>query len=317
MNAAVLEDPGQPLALLDVARPVLQADEELLRVDICGGCHSDLHIVDGDTPGLQATTKAPLIPGHEVVGIVVERGADVTHLELDLRVGVAWLQSACRACAQCRERNENPCRRRIVTGMMVDRGYADFMRAEASHALPVPDALRSIEAAPLFCTGVTSYRALNNAGAARGHVAADKLAAARALGAAHHIDARASDAAKSDLAPWAVPTLPSSHRRYGRLTTTHSSTCGPAGRCRSSVCRPSRSPSTHAPSSPASTASLAVPSIPATMLAPRWTSLLQASRAAKFTRVGSTRSMMSWHRCAGAASGVAACGCRLGTESTR
>ena len=226
MKAAVLQAFGQPLALCDLPRPEALADEVLLQVLACGVCHSDLHIVDGDTPGFKAATKAQLIPGHEVVGTVVARGSDVTHLDVGQRVGVAWLHQACGTCELCLDGRENLCRKGSVTGMNVDGGYAEFMRAKASHALPIPAALDSVEAAPLFCAGVTSYRALYNAGLCAGQrvavvgvgglghlavqiavaagaeviaidLADDKLAAARALGAAHALDARSPDTAKA------------------------------------------------------------------------------------------------------------------------
>jgi propanol-preferring alcohol dehydrogenase len=163
MKAAILPDFGQPLRLEEVPRPEPEADEVLLQVEVCGVCHSDLHIAEGDLAGFRAATKAHLVPGHEVIGRVVARGAAVEHLALGDRVGVAWLHQSCGVCEQCREGNENLCRKQVVTGMMVDGGYAEFMRAKASHALPIPDALSSAEAAPLFCAGVTVYRALKNA----------------------------------------------------------------------------------------------------------------------------------------------------------
>ena len=235
MQAAVMQDFGQPLALREMPRPVPGADEVLIQVQACGVCHSDLHIIDGDTPGFKAGTKAQLIPGHEVVGTVVERGTAVTHLAIGQRVGVAWMHDSCGQCEQCREGLENLCRKiRTVTGMTVDGGYAEYMRAKASHALPVPDALSSIEAAPLFCAGVTSYRALYNAGLRAGQrvavvgvgglghlalqialaagaevialdVAEDKLDAARALGASHAFDARSRET------PRAVAALGGAH----------------------------------------------------------------------------------------------------------
>jgi propanol-preferring alcohol dehydrogenase len=163
MKAAVLADFGQALVLEDVAQPVPEADEVLLQVEVCGVCHSDLHIALGDLPGFRGVTKPRLIPGHEVVGRVVAKGADVDHLNVGDRVGVAWLHSACGGCEQCAEGRENLCRKGVVTGLMVDGGYAEFMRAKASHALRVPDVLTSEQAAPLFCAGVTVYRALKNA----------------------------------------------------------------------------------------------------------------------------------------------------------
>jgi propanol-preferring alcohol dehydrogenase len=226
MRAAVLQAFGQPLVLLDLPMPAPLADEVLVKVEACGVCHSDLHIVDGDSPAFKAATKAQLIPGHEVVGRVVARGADVRHLAIGERVGVAWLHHACGVCELCLSGRENLCRKGTVTGMTVDGGYAEFMRAKASHALPIPDALSSVEAAPLFCAGVTSYRALHSAGVGPGHrvavvgvgglghlavqiavaagaeviaidVADDKLASARALGAAHAFDARSPDTPKA------------------------------------------------------------------------------------------------------------------------
>ncbi|MBI3369108.1 MAG: zinc-dependent alcohol dehydrogenase [Burkholderiales bacterium] len=235
MQAAVMQDFGQPLALRELPMPVPETDEVLIKVQACGVCHSDLHIIDGDTPGFKAGTKAQLIPGHEVVGSVVQRGADVSHLAIGQRVGVAWMHHSCGQCEQCREGLENLCRKiRSVTGMTVDGGYAEYMRAKASHALPVPDALTSADAAPLFCAGVTSYRALKNAGVHAGQrvavvgvgglghlavqiaramgaevialdVAEDKLAAARTLGAAHAFDARAKET------PRAVAALGGAH----------------------------------------------------------------------------------------------------------
>lgn len=226
MKAALLPDFGQALSLEDIARPVPEADEVLLQVETCGVCHSDLHIVDGDLAGFRAATKPRVVPGHEVIGKVVEKGAAVEHLKIGDRVGVAWLHSACGVCEQCREGNENLCRKGVVTGLMVDGGYAEFMRAKASHALPVPDSISSAQAAPLFCAGVTVYRALKNAGAAAGQrvavfgvgglghlavqiakawgaeviafdVSEEKLALARELGASATINVTDPDAIKT------------------------------------------------------------------------------------------------------------------------
>jgi len=225
MKAAILLAFGQPLSLEDVPRPVPEADEVLIAVEACGVCHSDLHIADGDMPGFRAAAKPRLILGHEVVGRVVERGAAVTGLAIGDRVGVPWIHAACGECEPCREGNENLCRRAVVTGMMVDGGYAELMRAKAAFAVPVPASLGAAEAAPLFCAGVTVYRALKNASVGRGqrvgifgvgglgHLAVqiaaaqgaevfgfdlgdDKLALARELGAVHAIDVRGTDAVK-------------------------------------------------------------------------------------------------------------------------
>ncbi|OGA16495.1 MAG: hypothetical protein A3G25_10595 [Betaproteobacteria bacterium RIFCSPLOWO2_12_FULL_63_13] len=164
MKAAVLREFGRPLRIEEVPKPLPEPDEVLVKVEACGVCHSDLHVIDGDQAGFKAMTKQALIPGHEVVGRVVQTGSSVRGLHVGDRVGVAWMHASCGACDQCREGRENLCRRFVITGVMVDGGYAQFMRAKASHAIPVPDALGPIEAAPLFCAGVTVYRALRNAG---------------------------------------------------------------------------------------------------------------------------------------------------------
>jgi alcohol dehydrogenase, propanol-preferring len=163
MQAAVLQEFGPSLTVQDVAKPTPGADDVLVEVEACGVCHSDLHVTEGDQPPLKAITKPHLIPGHEVVGRVVERGANVTHLAIGDRVGVAWLHATCGECEPCREGRENLCRRALITGVMVDGGYAEYMVARASHALKVPDALTAEAAAPLFCAGLTVYRALKNA----------------------------------------------------------------------------------------------------------------------------------------------------------
>jgi alcohol dehydrogenase, propanol-preferring len=134
----------------------------LIRVEACGVCHSDLHIAEGDWTHLQRIVKLPLIPGHEVIGRVIERGADVHELQAGDRVGVAWTHWTCGECELCREGKENLCPHQTITGASVDGGYAELVKAKASHALKVPASLTSAEAAPLFCAGVTVYRAIRN-----------------------------------------------------------------------------------------------------------------------------------------------------------
>lgn len=163
MKAAVLHEFGPTLSVEEVARPVPGPDDVLIQVEACGVCHSDLHVVEGDQPALKGVTKPLLIPGHEVVGRVVELGANVKHLAQGDRVGVAWLHATCGQCGPCREGRENMCRKGLITGVMVDGGYAEYMVARASHALRVPESLTAEAAAPLFCAGLTVYRALKSA----------------------------------------------------------------------------------------------------------------------------------------------------------
>ncbi|MGH9745021.1 MAG: alcohol dehydrogenase catalytic domain-containing protein [Candidatus Acidiferrales bacterium] len=225
MKAAVLHTFQQPLAIEEVERPKAAADEVLLQVEACGVCHSDLHLADGDWPQFAKIIKRPLILGHEIAGRVVEKGAAVRDLEIGDRVGVPWVYWTCGACEFCKEGNENLCAKQKITGVTVDGGYAEFVKAPASHATKIPEGLPSIEAAPLFCAGVTVFRALRQAEVSRGqrlaifglgglgHLAVqlgrefgaevtaidisdEKLARAKSLGAASALNSTVGDVAK-------------------------------------------------------------------------------------------------------------------------
>ncbi len=163
MKAAVLHELRRPLCIEEVSQPKPDANEVLIEVEGCGVCHSDLHVADGDWPQIVPITKMPLILGHEIAGRVVEKGALVNNLELGDRVGVPWVHWTCGECEFCREGSENLCSKQTITGVTVDGGYAEFVKAPASHALKIPDGLSCVEAAPLFCAGVTVYRALKRA----------------------------------------------------------------------------------------------------------------------------------------------------------
>jgi len=163
MKAALLREFKTPLTIEDVAQPHPEAQEVLIEVEACGVCHSDLHVADGDWPQLVPITKRPLILGHEIAGRVVEKGASVHNLEIGDRVGVPWVYWTCGECGFCREGNENLCAKQKITGVTVDGGYAEFVKVPASHATKIPDELSSVDAAPLFCAGVTVYRALKHA----------------------------------------------------------------------------------------------------------------------------------------------------------
>jgi propanol-preferring alcohol dehydrogenase len=163
MKAAILREFKSPLTIEDVAQPLPEAQEVLIEVEACGVCHSDLHVADGDWPQLVPITKRPLILGHEIAGRVVEKGTSVHNLEIGDRVGVPWVYWTCGECDFCREGNENLCAKQKITGVTVDGGYAEFVKIPSSHATKIPDELSSINAAPLFCAGVTVYRALKHA----------------------------------------------------------------------------------------------------------------------------------------------------------
>jgi propanol-preferring alcohol dehydrogenase len=163
MKAAILREFKTALSIEEVDRPEPGAEEVLIEVDACGVCHSDLHVADGDWPQFAGIVKKPLILGHEIAGRVIKKGAAVRDLQVSDRVGVAWLHWSCGECEFCREGNENLCARQKITGVTVDGGYAEYVKAPASHVLRIPENITSVEAAPLFCAGVTVYRALKKA----------------------------------------------------------------------------------------------------------------------------------------------------------
>lgn len=168
MKAAVLNDFKTPLTFQDVARPMPGQGEVLIEVEACGVCHSDLHVADGDWSQLAGIVKKPLILGHEIVGTVVECGSAKCGVDVGERVGVPWIHWTCGECEFCREGNENLCVRQKITGVTVDGGYAEFVKAPATHVVRIPEELSSEEAAPLLCAGVTVYRALKRAQIAAG-----------------------------------------------------------------------------------------------------------------------------------------------------
>jgi propanol-preferring alcohol dehydrogenase len=163
MKAAVLHELKKPLAMEEVERPSPGETEVLIQVEASGVCHSDLHIIEGDWKQFGGITKIPLIPGHEIAGRVVEVGSAVRDLKVGDRVGVPWIYWTCGECEFCREGNENLCSKQKITGLTVDGGYAEYIKAPATHATRIPDSVSSTQAAPLLCAGVTVYRAIKQA----------------------------------------------------------------------------------------------------------------------------------------------------------
>jgi len=160
MKAAVLHELKKPLVIEEVERPSPGENEVLIRVEASGVCHSDLHIIEGDWKQFGGIIKLPLIPGHEVAGRVAEVGQGVRDLKVGDRVGVPWIYWTCGECEFCREGYENLCSRQKITGCTVDGGYAEYIKAPATHATRIPDAVSPENAALLFCAGVTVYRAI-------------------------------------------------------------------------------------------------------------------------------------------------------------
>jgi len=163
MRAMVLEQPRQALRLVERPRPRPAPQEVLLAVRACAVCRTDLHVADGELPH----PKLPLIPGHEIVGHVMEAGPGVARFAPGDRVGVPWLGWTCGACAYCRTGRENLCPQAQFTGYTRDGGYAEFVVADARFCFPLPSGGNEAELAPLLCAGLIGYRSLLKTGDAR------------------------------------------------------------------------------------------------------------------------------------------------------
>ena len=168
MRAMVLlrQKPAEenPLELREIPEPTPGRGEIRVRVRTCGVCHTDLHIVEGDLP----LKRAPVIPGHQIVGVVDRIGAGVGAFRDGDRVGIPWLYSTCGECAYCRKGRENLCENARFTGYHVNGGYAEATVISESFAYPLPEAFSDMEAAPLLCAGVVGYRALRLSNVAPG-----------------------------------------------------------------------------------------------------------------------------------------------------
>jgi len=159
----VLRAAGEPLLLEERPAPNPGPGQVRLRVAACGVCRTDLHVVDGELP----RPTLPLVPGHQIVGVVDARGAGVERPLVGERVGVPWLGWTCGACGFCRSGRENLCERARFTGYQLDGGFAEHAVADARFCFPVPPGYADVQAAPLLCAGLIGYRALRLAGDAR------------------------------------------------------------------------------------------------------------------------------------------------------
>lgn len=157
MKAAVVSEFKGPLEIKEMPVPEIKPSDVLVKIHACGVCHTDLHACHGDWP---VKPKMPLIPGHEGVGEIVKIGSEITHLKLGDRVGIPWLYSACGHCDYCLEGQETLCLEQQNAGYSVDGGYAEYCVANGHYVAKIPDGLTYVDAAPLFCAGVTTYKAL-------------------------------------------------------------------------------------------------------------------------------------------------------------
>lgn len=214
--------PGQALTLVDRNIPSPQQGQVRLRIQACGVCHSDSFSKEGHRPGI----SYPIVPGHEIVGLIDELGEGVLNFKQGQRVGVGWYGGHCRMCEPCRRGDLIHCERASIPGVTYDGGYADYMIAPQEALVAVPEELSSADAAPLLCAGITTFNALRNSQAKPGDLVAilgigglghlavqfaakmgfrtvavargqDKQQAAKDLGAHDYIDSTTQDVAKT------------------------------------------------------------------------------------------------------------------------
>jgi len=179
MRAQVLTAARRLLAAAELAAPRPGPQQLLIEVRACAVCRTDLHVVDGELPD----PKLPLVPGHEIIGTVVEKGESVDRFRVGDRVGVPWLGWTCGVCEYCRSARENLCDRARFTGYQIDGGYAELTVADQRYCFAIDLRYGDIEAAPLMCAGLIGYRTLRMAGDAQ-------LIGIYGFGAAAHIVAQ-------------------------------------------------------------------------------------------------------------------------------
>jgi propanol-preferring alcohol dehydrogenase len=219
MHAAVVTSFSEKLVITDREVPEPAAGQVLIRLEACGLCHTDIHAARGEWP---VKPRLPFVPGHEGIGIIEKLGDQVMTRTLGERVSIAWLGSACGECRYCIDGRETLCERQQNSGYSIDGAFAEYAVADANYVVPVPDGISSIDAAPLSCAGVTTYKAVKVANirptelvgifgiGGLGHLAVQyarlvggtvvaidieqpKLALAAELGAEHLVDASTGD----------------------------------------------------------------------------------------------------------------------------
>ncbi|MBB2910299.1 propanol-preferring alcohol dehydrogenase [Streptosporangium becharense] len=219
MRAAVVTSFDKPLEIQEVPVPQPEADQVLVRIEASGLCHTDIHAAHGDWP---VKPTPPFTPGHEGVGVIERIGSAVTGRSVGERVAIPWLGYACATCEYCVSGRETLCESQKNSGYAVDGGHAEYAVAHADYVVPVPDGVSPVEAAPLTCAGVTTYKAVKVSGlrpseraaifgiGGLGHLAQqyaqifgaetvavditeEKLRLARELGATHTVNAATGD----------------------------------------------------------------------------------------------------------------------------
>jgi len=163
MLAMVLEKPGFPLEARDIPVPAPGPGQIRVKVSASGVCRTDLHLVDGELPD----PKLPIVPGHEIVGVVDRSGDGVERFGVGDRVGIPWLGWTCGECRYCRSGRENLCDNARFTGYTIDGGYAEYTVADQRYCFPIPTGYPDLQAAPLLCAGLIGYRSYRMAGDAQ------------------------------------------------------------------------------------------------------------------------------------------------------
>lgn len=179
MKTAVVREFGAEVLIEERPIPQPGAGQVLVRMEACGLCHTDIHAMRGDWP---VKPTLPLVPGHEGVGIIEQLGEGVTTRKVGQRVAMPWLGFACGECRYCVDGRENLCEQQFNNGYAVAGGYAEYMLADARFAVPVPDGVTPLDAAPLTCAGVTTYAAIKNA-----HVTPGETVAVFGVGGLGHL----------------------------------------------------------------------------------------------------------------------------------
>ena len=159
-----LDNQPEPLELMEMPVPVPAETGLLIKVSACGVCHTELDEIEGRTP----PPLLPIVPGHQIIGLVEALGRDVVKFEKGDRVGIAWIQSACGNCSFCLEGRENLCEDFVATGRDANGGYAEYTTVSENFAYKIPDIFADAEAAPLLCAGAVGYRALRLSGIENG-----------------------------------------------------------------------------------------------------------------------------------------------------
>jgi propanol-preferring alcohol dehydrogenase len=164
MKACLLRSPAvietNPLAFADVKTPEPGKGEVLVRVRVCGVCRTDLHVIEGELP----PRKSPVIPGHQVVGVVEKQGENARRFAIGARIGIAWLHRTDGVCEYCRSGAENLCDAPEFTGYTVDGGYAEYIVAPEDFVYAIPQGFPDEQAAPLLCAGIIGFRSLRMSG---------------------------------------------------------------------------------------------------------------------------------------------------------